>query len=386
MKSYIHYVHDIPEYPQSWFSWTRAKKRTPADFKAKLNSKNELQKAIQQESNHKVLQYVSEHLDLEQNHKSIIFSTKNKSYVDDVDFNNVRAIVNFRKINQIRQVNHHFRSVNKLLPDAGVYIGRVETYFERKNRILKKYGDRIGHILWFLDFIFNRVLAKLRPFDTLYKFFSSRRVYTKSQAEILGRLVYSGFEIIEFSRIDNLFYFVAMKTREPLCDPEPTYHALVRLRRVGKNGKMIKVYKFRTMHPYSEYLQDFVIKLNGYNKEGKPAHDFRLARWGMLIRKLWIDEIPQLLNVLKGEMKFVGVRPISKVRYEEFPEDIKRERIKCRPGCFPPYVALCMPDDKGNIEAERIYLKDLAGHPYTTDIRYFIKSVFNILTNKIRSA
>jgi hypothetical protein len=85
-------------------------------------------------------------------------------------------------------------------------------------------------------------------------------------------------------------------------------------------------------------------------------------------------------------MKIVGVRPLSWVRYNEFPDDMQRERIKYRPGCIPPYVSLNMPDDKGNIEAERIYLHELKEHPVITDIKYFFSAIFNILTNRIRSA
>jgi hypothetical protein len=83
-------------------------------------------------------------------------------------------------------------------------------------------------------------------------------------------------------------------------------------------------------------------------------------------------------------MKFVGVRPLSRTRFDEFPSDVKRERVKYKPGCFPPYVALNMPDERGNIEAERIYLRDISHHPHLTDLQYFIKSVYNILFNKIR--
>ena len=85
-------------------------------------------------------------------------------------------------------------------------------------------------------------------------------------------------------------------------------------------------------------------------------------------------------------MKLMGVRPLSRVRFNQLPPEVQQDRIKLKPGCFPPYVALNMPDSHGNIEAEVIYLNDLKKHPYTTNIRYLFKAIYNILANKIRSS
>ncbi len=59
----------------------------------------------------------------------------------------------------------------------------------------------------------------------------------------------------------------------------PSYGPMFAMNRLGKNGKIFKVYKLRTMHPYSEYLQDYVLKVNGYSETGKPAEDFRIPKW-----------------------------------------------------------------------------------------------------------
>jgi hypothetical protein len=387
MKSYIHYVHDISDEKSVWNFYSQGKRKKVKDVRSRFNSINELEQAIIDESNGGVFSFISEHLDLQKYFRHIVFSTENKSYVDNVDFTNVRAIVNFKLINHIREINKHFVSVNKLLPDAGIYIGRCESYYERRIRFYKRFGRKFGRFMWFVDFILHRVFPKLRPFSSIYKFIFRRRPHVVSKAEILGRLVYNGFEVIEFRIIDGLLYFVVMKTSEPEnCDAEPTYYPLIKLQRVGKNGEMFKVFKFRTMYPYSEYLQDYVLSLNGYNEVGKPSDDFRVAGWGKIFRKLWLDEFPQLINVLKGEMKIVGVRPLSQVRFNELPVKLQEERITHKPGCFPPYVALNMPDSQGNIKAEEIYLNDLAKHPHTTNIRYLLKAVFNILGNKIRSS
>jgi len=386
MKSYIHYVHDISDKSSSWFLSPASRKRSVEEFRKQFSSINELQQAILNESNAEVFKFISEHLDLGKYFRHIIFSTHSKSYVDNVDFSNVRAIINFKPINSIREINEHFKSVNTLLPDAGVYIGRIECYGERKNRFCTKYGERLGRLIWLIDFVLNRIIPKIRPLQSLYYFLTQGKNHVMSRAEILGRLVFNGFDIIEHKYVERILYFVVIKTREPQNQLVPSYNLIITLKRVGKNGKPIHVYKFRTMHPYSEFLHDYILKLNGYNQLGKPANDFRVARWGKFLRMLWLDELPQIINVLKGEMRLVGVRPLSMVRFNQLPIDLQNERIKQKPGWFPPYVALNMPDEKNNIEAERIYLKDHQKHPLITDIRYLIKAIYNIITNKIRSS
>jgi lipopolysaccharide/colanic/teichoic acid biosynthesis glycosyltransferase len=386
MHSYLEYVHDLQTRNNYLFTKNIGKAKQCDDFQKKVNSISELQKEILSASGQVVFKYISDFVDIPKYYRSIVFSTSDKTFVDSNDFTNVSSIINFRTINEIAQVNKHFSSVNKLLPHGGFYIGRVETYGERKNRLFKKFGSRFGQFLWLLDFVINRVISKVRPFDKIYRYITQNKIHLISKAEILGRLVYCGFEIIDYSIIDNLFYFVVTKACEPCDETEPSYHAIVRLKRIGKDGKIIKVYKLRTMHPYSEFLHSYVIRLYEYTDGGKPADNFRVSRWGKFLRKYWIDEIPQILNILKGEMKLVGARPVSQERFNQFPKSLQKERIKFKPGWLPPYVALLMPDQIGNIEAERIYFKDLKRSPFLTDIRYLFKSGYNIIFNKIRGS
>jgi len=386
MESYFQYVHNLKGGSRFEKFRPEAKSAIVSHYLRELTDQNALESAIEKESDCNVLLFISEHLNLKQYYKSIILTTTSSSFIDDVDFNNIGAIINMRKINVIQHPNGLLRSVNSLLPDGGIYVGRMETYAERKDLIYKQVGKYLGGFFWLADFVLHRVIPRIPYLDYLYFFLTGGEFHAISQAEALGRLVYCGFAIVNFKHINGLSYFIAKKTGKPSDQQHPSFYPIIKLNRVGKNGEMIGVYKLRTMHPYSEYLQDYVIRLNGYNKKGKPAYDFRVTRWGKVFRRLWMDEFPQLINVLKGEMKLVGMRPLSRVRFNEFPEDLQRERIKFKPGCLPPYVALNMPDDKGNIEAERIYINDLTNHPHLTDLRYFLKAVYNILTNKIRSS
>lgn len=84
--------------------------------------------------------------------------------------------------------------------------------------------------------------------------------------------------------------------------------------RVGQHGKLIKIYKFRSMVPNAEEVLKEMIKDEKYRKEWeenqKFEHDPRITKIGNILRKTSLDEVPQLLNVLKGEMSLVGPRPL----------------------------------------------------------------------------
>ena len=104
------------------------------------------------------------------------------------------------------------------------------------------------------------------------------------------------------------FYVIAAKVKEPVRDDKPSGGLLIRLKRKGKGGKIIGVYKFRTMYAYSEYLQPYIYKQAGLCSGGKIAGDYRVNAAGRFLRKTWLDELPMLINWMKGDLKLVGVR------------------------------------------------------------------------------
>lgn len=353
------------------------------DFKSVV--KHELQvKSIIEEVGERSFLFFREYLTGSEN--SLVLSTNTRFNIINQPKEFYDTLINLKKLNSVRRINKFLEAINEKLPVGGVYIGHAETKGLRKKMILTKYPWGINYIAYLIYFLVKRVWPKLPVLKKLYFFITKGRNRAISRAEVLGRLISCGFEIVDERFIDSELHFIVKKVRKPHYDMNASYDLIFKMKRIGKNGKFIYVYKFRTMHPFSEYIQDYIIKKYGYNEAGKPAQDFRLASWGRFLRKYWLDELPQLINVLKGEMKIVGVRPISETRFNEFPEDLKVERIKHKPGCIPPYVALLMPDDVGNIEAERIYFEKKNKRPYTTDIKFFFKAIFNIISNKIKSA
>ncbi len=303
------------------------------------------------------------------------------------NFNEVKNIILLNKVNNFRQINKQFEEVNCKLSNGGFLLGSFETFKCRAESKAINKIPVVGTIYCGFNFIINRVIPKLPYLKKAYFFVTKGKDRLVSKAEVLGRLVSCGFEIVDYESIGDLNYFAAKKVKDPSYDMNPSYGPLFKMQRVGKNGNIIGVYKLRTMHPYSEYLQDYVLKLNGYAESGKPANDFRLVPWGKSLRRFWIDELPQLINVLKGELKLVGVRPVSQRYFQDIPEDIQKLRLTQKPGCIPPYVAL---NRKGSVEsvlqAEKEYLEEKIKNPYFTDTKYFFKAIYNIVFKNKRSA
>jgi len=139
------------------------------------------------------------------------------------------------------------------------------------------------------------------------------------------------------------------------------------------------------MHPYSEYLQQYVYDNYNLEEGGKFKNDFRVNSTGKIMRRFWIDELPMLMNILRGDMKFVGVRPLSKQYFELYTPEVREKRIKHRPGLIPPfYVDLPKTLDE-IMESEMKYLEAYEKRPFITDTRYFFLAMYNILIKRARS-
>ena len=296
-----------------------------------------------------------------------------------------QQIVNLHKINDILRINKFFEEVNAKLPLGGLYINQVETFGLRKERILKKFPPGINWGIYSVHFFFKRIMPKLWSTKRIYFIITNGRNRVMSKAETFGRLYSCGFEIVEEKMINGALYFVARKTGEPVYDSNPTYGPLIKLRRFGKENKKIGVYKMRTMHPYSEYLQAYVYERSKLQDGGKFANDFRITSLGSFMRKFWIDELPMFLNVFNGDMKIVGVRPLSTHYFGLYSEELKEKRAKHKPGLVPPFYA-DMPVSLEEIMASEMkYLEAYEAAPFRTDVVYFFKAFHNIIFNRARS-
>lgn len=102
--------------------------------------------------------------------------------------------------------------------------------------------------------------------------------------------------------------------------------------RVGKDGKIFRLYKFRSMVANAESQLDSLLPQNEMQGPAfKMKNDPRITRFGKFIRKSCIDELPQLVNILKGEMSFVGPRPPLPREVEQY-TDYQMQRLCVIPG------------------------------------------------------
>ncbi len=331
-----------------------------------------------------VIGYISQFLDIEDNN-TVFIQTSTRFNIDAIEHENLHNLVNLKRINGIRFLNKFFEAVNKKLPVDGVFIGYAETIRERRKRILGKFHPIFSYPYYTLDFIVKRVFPKMSVTRKIYFFLTRGSNRVLSLTEILGRLVSCGFEIVDFREIDNNTYFTVRKVSEPVYDMQPSYGPLFKMRRVGKGGKPIVVYKVRTMHAYSEYLQKFVYERNKLAEGGKLKDDFRVTNWGKFLRKFWLDELPMILNVFRGELKIVGVRPLSEHYLSLYNEKLREKRLKTKPGLIPPFYVDLPKSLEEIMASEEKYLDAYSKSPFLTDLKYFFKAFFNIAFKKARS-
>lgn len=149
--------------------------------------------------------------------------------------------------------------------------------------------------------------------------------------------------------------------------------------RVGLNGKSFKLYKFRSMVPNAEKQLDSLLSQNEMQGPAfKMKNDPRITRFGKFIRKCCIDELPQLVNIFKGEMSFVGPRPPLPREVEQYTEH-QKQRLTVIPGLTCYWQITKSRNDCSFDEWLELDLKYIEERSVKTDLTVFFKTFGAVL-------
>jgi len=159
--------------------------------------------------------------------------------------------------------------------------------------------------------------------------------------------------------------------------------------RLGLNGKIFKVYKFRTMYPNNEEILNNFIQKNPRAKEEwqkyrkLKTYDPRVTLIGKFLRKTSLDELPQFINVLKGDMSVVGPRPYIYKEFEEYniPQETIKKILSVKPGITGLWQVTLRNDAsfKERIKLDEEYIKNQS---FIYDLRIILKTIKVMLTGK----
>lgn len=172
----------------------------------------------------------------------------------------------------------------------------------------------------------------------------------------MKRLVDILISLIALIILSPIFLMVAHKVRKNLGSPIFFYQE-----RPGKNGKLFKMIKFRSMK-------------DAFDKEGNPLPDeHRITPFGQKLRSTSLDEMPQLINVLKGDMSIVGPRPMLKEFIELYSPEQAR-RLEVRPGM----TGLAQISGRNELDYEERFKCDVwyvDNHSVLVDFKIMFKTV-----------
>jgi len=169
--------------------------------------------------------------------------------------------------------------------------------------------------------------------------------------------------------LSPLFLLIALTLK--LFSPGPVFF---KQRRIGRRGRPFVVYKFRSMHPNSENSSNHITS----------ADDPRITRVGRYLRRWKLDEFPQLMNVLKGEMSLVGPRPQVFQKIQRLTE-VEKQVLECLPG-LTGLSALCDRREEEQLvgieDMEKTYTEKWFGRKMQQEL-YYVQNLSFLLDVKL---
>jgi lipopolysaccharide/colanic/teichoic acid biosynthesis glycosyltransferase len=281
-------------------------------------------------------------------------------------------------VNNFRRINKTILGFNQYIKNGGYIILKYKE-LDDYELDLKKNTSSILYpfrMIWY--YLFQRACLKIPHLNKIYFFLTKGKNRVLSKTEVWGRLTYCGYDVRSDINFKNYNLILAKKVQTVSDNPTPSFVPIIQLNRVSLNGHLIKVHKVRSMYPYSEFIQKKIFELNSLNSTGKINNDFRITKIGKICRKYWLDELPQFLDWMRGEIKLVGIRAMSQHYFSLYSKEYQNLFYKVKPGFFSPIFDENTASFEDIQRTEQEYLEKYIKHPILTDIEYLIKTITHI--------
>ncbi|MDE3069040.1 MAG: sugar transferase, partial [Verrucomicrobiota bacterium] len=234
----------------------------------------------------------------------------------------------------VAEVNLSDTPVEKLvqmLHDLSVYgviVSAKHAYFERVENVIKAC-ELEGVEAWLIADFFGTQIARATSDELFGRPLLVFRSTPEASWQGLAKMLLDFFgALILLISLSWLFALIALLIK--ITSPGPV---LFKQRRAGQNGAPFTLYKFRTMATNAEQTKQELEALNEMRGPVfKLTNDPRITRIGRWLRRYSLDELPQLYNVLRGEMSLVGPRPLPLDEVRRFDDLAHRRRLSVKPG------------------------------------------------------
>lgn len=225
------------------------------------------------------------------------------------------------------------------------------------------------------------VLDGFKDFNTTMGTFNSIPVVTFSNREFDAKdmTIKRLFDMVG-GFVGVIIMFIAMIFVGPLIKLESPGPLFFKQKRVGKNGRYFYIYKFRSMYVDAEERKAALMAQNEMNGlMFKMDDDPRITKVGKFIRKTSIDELPQFINVLKGDMSLVGTRPPTVNEFKQYEGHHKR-RLSMKPGITGMWQAYGRNSVKDFEDVVKMDLDYIDNWSLGLDIKILCKTVVTVFT------
>jgi lipopolysaccharide/colanic/teichoic acid biosynthesis glycosyltransferase len=308
----------------------------------------------------------------------------------------VALLVGRTRINDVLRLNQFLMFCARHITMGGFIVLRYVPLENVIKDLRRRYAGLRYGIVFILHFIWYRAIPKFPWLDRIYfsPLFSwldpihlslvKKRNRALPKAEVWGRLSFWGMRVLGESEGDGELHIIAQRVSLPVHNKIPSYYFIASLEKVGLDGQIVRMHKIRTMYPFSEFIQERIYEDHGLAPTGKFASDFRLTGYGRFLRKFWLDELPQIFDWLRGDVKLVGLRATSPHFLSLYPREFYDLYIQIKPGLIPPIFDESTYGFDQIVEVEFAYLKCYLENPIRTDFHYFCKTFTDIVFRGVR--